>query len=74
MSNHEPQAMLASNAQSNALSKSTYVRTYLRRTTHLGSYLTLGIARRGVARFRQLGDENSRPAALRASSNGARHA
>lgn len=35
MSKHQPQAMLASNAQSNALSKSTYVRTYLRRTTYL---------------------------------------
>lgn len=36
-------------------------RTYVR-TTHLSSYLTLGIARRGVARFAQPGEGKSRPA------------
>lgn len=37
------------------------VRTYVR-TTHLSSYLPLGIARRGVARFAPLGEGNSRAA------------
>ena len=40
----------------------TYGRTYGELLT-LGSYLTLGIARRGAARFSPLGDENSRPVA-----------
>lgn len=39
---------------------------------HLGSYLPLGIARRGVARFSQLREENSRPAsATRGLTDGA---
>lgn len=40
--------LLVASARSNALSKSTYVRTYLRRTTHLGSYLTFVNARGGA--------------------------
>lgn len=56
-----------SNATSNATSMlrckaRTYGRTYVQLLT-LGSYLTLGNARRGAAKFSQFGDENSRSAA-----------
>lgn len=43
----------------------TYERTDVQLPT-LASYLTLGIARRGVARFSPSRSESSRPAALRA--------
>jgi len=48
----------------------TYARTYAQQHT-LASYLSLGIARRGVARFSPTGIENPRPAALRAGRQAA---
>jgi hypothetical protein len=47
--------------------------TYKHLTT-LASYLTLGNARRGVARFLAAGDENSRPASAARGLIGANHA
>lgn len=51
---HEPVDFVACQLPSSALSTdastSTYGRTDRRRTTHLSSYLTLGIARRGAER------------------------
>lgn len=50
----------------------TYVRTHKELLT-LRDHLTLGNAHRGVAKFRLLGDENSRPAALRAGLRSVNH-
>lgn len=57
-SEHMPHGC-SSNAPSNAR---TYGRTDVQELT-LANHLQLGIARRGVARFAQLGEQHSRPVA-----------
>ena len=71
MLKHAPSMMLK-HCSSNAINERTNVTDVQLLTLSINP--TLVIARRGVARFLRTGDEQPRAAALRAGSNGARHA